>query len=78
MAFGTFSYQNGSGYSDRIDNPEDYRTFNIEIGKGAVDNQTNATVRLYTGPDGRGDSHYVNPHSSAYLSTSYQSCMFST
>ncbi|WP_433710024.1 hypothetical protein ACQP2U_26930 [Nocardia sp. CA-084685] len=78
MAVGSFTYQNGSGYSDRIDNPDEYRTYNIAIGRGAVDNQTNATVWLYARGDGQGDSIYVNPGASTYVSTGYQSCKFTS
>ncbi|WP_330229612.1 hypothetical protein OHA40_26765 [Nocardia sp. NBC_00508] len=78
MAVGTFSYQNASGYPGEIENPDEYRTYNIDIGKGSVDNRTNATVRLYTRRDGQGDSDYLNPNSSTYTDKSYQSCVFTT
>ncbi|WP_327110889.1 hypothetical protein OHB12_24190 [Nocardia sp. NBC_01730] len=78
MAVGTFTYQNASGYSDQIIDPGEYRTYNIDIGQGLIENKTNATVRLYTDRDGRGDSDYLNPSSSTYLSRSYQSCVFTT
>ncbi|WP_433192708.1 hypothetical protein ACQP1G_28910 [Nocardia sp. CA-107356] len=76
MAVGSFSYQNASGYSDRIDNPDEYRTYNVAIGKGAADNQTNATVWLYTRPEGQGSSDYLDPGNSTYVSSGYQSCKF--
>lgn len=78
MAVGTFIYQNASGYSDRINDPDEYRTYNIDIGNGSVENKTNATVRLYTGTDGRGDSDYLYPNTSAYLTRNYLSCVFTT
>ncbi|MEV2219834.1 hypothetical protein AB0E01_08140 [Nocardia vinacea] len=78
MAVGSFSYQNGSGYSDRIDNPDEYRTYNVAIGRGAADNQTNATVWLYARTDGQGDSIYLDPGTSTYVSSGYQSCKFTS
>ena len=78
MAVGTFSYWNSYGSSDKIENPETYTTYNIGISNGLVENQTNATVTLYSGSDCRGDSDYVNPKGSMYVSTGYQSFRFTT
>ncbi|UAK31455.1 hypothetical protein K8O92_27295 [Nocardia asteroides] len=78
MAVGTFRYQNSSGYSEQIQNPEEYRTYNIEITRGSVENNTNATARMYTEEDGRGNSDYLNPGNSRYITTSYRSCVFTT
>ncbi|NUS42532.1 MAG: hypothetical protein HOQ24_02385 [Mycobacteriaceae bacterium] len=78
MASGTFSFQNTSGYTDRIDNPDEYRTYNIGIRPGSIENRTTATAWLYSRPDGGGDSEYVNPNSSTYATKGYQSFKFTS
>ncbi|WP_280236702.1 hypothetical protein [Nocardia cyriacigeorgica] len=78
MTVGAFFYPNASGYSDRIENPDPYQTYNITIRSGLVDNQTNSTVTLYSLPDCRGDSQYLNSNTSAYISTSFESFRFTT
>ncbi|MFQ6394496.1 hypothetical protein ACLMAJ_13645 [Nocardia sp. KC 131] len=78
MAVGTFNYQNASGYSERIENPAEYQNYNLIVGNGLVDNQTSATVTLYSDLDGRGDSDYLYPNSSRYLSRGYRSFKFTS
>ncbi len=78
MAVGTFSYLNSSGYTERLSNPDDYRTYNMSIRNGTVENRTNASVTLYSEPDGRGDAYYLNSNTNTYLSRGYQSCRFTS
>ncbi|MFE7797583.1 hypothetical protein [Nocardia sp. NPDC057440] len=78
MATGTFTFNNDYGYSEQIENPEEYQTYNIVIGNGLVDNQTSATVTLYSEPDCRGNFDYLHSRSSKYLSEAWRSFRFTS
>lgn len=72
MATGIFTFSNGYGYSEQMESPDEYQTYNIVIGNGLVDNQARGTVTLNSEPDCRGNSGYLHSRSSKYLGESWR------
>ncbi|WP_405498961.1 hypothetical protein [Nocardia sp. NBC_00511] len=78
MAIGSFSFNDENGIRQRIVDPREYADYNLIIGVGDVNNETDAIVTLHTQRNGSGDSDSVYPGARRYSRTVYVSCRFTS